>query len=78
VLTLIFEDPLDYDKIMEYDRISITGLNDIKPDKPVKCVLHHNNGPDDEEIYLQHSYNELQIEWFYAGSALNVLLSRKD
>jgi hypothetical protein len=53
VLTLIFEDPLDYDKIMEYDRISITGLNDIKPDKPVKCVLHHNNGPDDEEIYLQ-------------------------
>ena len=78
VLTLTFKDLLDYDKIMEYDRISITGLNDIKPGKTVKCVLHHNNGADDEEIYLQHSYNESQIEWFYAGSALNVLLSKKD
>ena len=77
VLTLTFKDPLDYDKVMEYDRISITGLKDIKPGKPVKGVLHHNNGID-EEIYLQHSYNESQIEWFYAGSALNVLLSRKD
>jgi len=77
VLTLTFKDPLDYDKVMEYDRISITGLKDIKPGKPVKGVLHHNNGID-EEIYLQHSYIESQIEWFYAGSALNVLLSRKD
>jgi aconitate hydratase len=80
VLTLTFKDPSDYDKIMEDDRISITGLNNIKPGKPVKCVLHHhnNNRTDEEEIYLQHSYNESQIEWFYAGSALNVLLSRKD
>ena len=77
VLTLTFKDPLDYDKVMEYDRISITGLKDIKPGKSVKGVLHHENGTD-EEIYLQHSYNESQIEWFYAGSALNVLLSRKD
>ena len=81
VLTLTFKDPLDYDKIMEDDRISITGLNNIKPGKPVKCILHHhhnNNNRTYEEIYLQHSYNESQIEWFYAGSALNVLLSRKD
>jgi aconitate hydratase len=81
VLTLTFKDPLDYDKIMEDDRISITGLNNIKPGKPVKCVLHHhhnNNNRTYEEIYLQHSYNESQIEWFYAGSALNVLLSMKD
>ena len=34
--------------------------------------MHHTNGDDQQEIYLQHSYNELQIEWFYAGSALNV------
>ena len=78
VLTLTFKDPLDYDKVMESDRISIIGLSDIKPSKPVKCVLHHTNGDDEQEIYLQHSYNELQIEWFYTGSALNVLLSRKD
>jgi aconitate hydratase len=77
VLTLTFKDPLDYDKVMEYDRISITGLKDIKPGKPVKGVLHHENGTD-EEIYLQHSYTKSQIEWFYAGSALNVLVSRKD
>jgi len=77
VLTLTFKDPLDYDKVIEYDRISIIGLNDIKPGKAVKCILHHNNGVN-EEIYLQHSYNESQIEWFYAGSALNVLLSRID
>src|SRR5919107_1469088 len=77
VLTVTFKDPLDYDKVKEYDRISITGLNDIKSGNPIKCVLHHNNGADDEEIYLQHSYNEIQIEWFYAGSALNVLLYRK-
>jgi aconitate hydratase len=82
VLTLTFKDPLDYDKIMEDDRISITGLNNIKPGKPVKCILHHhhnnNHNRTYKEIYLQHSYNESQIEWFYAGSALNVLLSRKD
>jgi aconitate hydratase len=66
---------------MEDDRISITGLNNIKPGKPVKCVLYHhhnNNNRTYEEIYLQHSYNESQIEWFYAGSALNVLPSMKD
>jgi aconitate hydratase len=46
----------------------------------VKCVLYHhnNNNRTYKEIYLQHSYNESQIEWFYAGSALNVLLSMKD
>jgi aconitate hydratase len=77
VLTLTFQNPSDYDKINEDDRLSITGLQDIRPAKPVKCFLHHSNGVD-EEIYLRHSYNEYQIEWFYAGSALNVLLSKKN
>jgi aconitate hydratase len=76
VLTLTFQNPSDYDKITEYDRISITGLQDIRPGRPLKCILHHSNGVD-EEIDLRHSYNEYQIEWFYAGSALNVLLSKK-
>jgi aconitate hydratase A / 2-methylisocitrate dehydratase len=77
VLTLTFQNSADYDKVSEDDRISITGVQAIRPGKPVKCFLHHSNGID-EEIDLRHSYNESQIEWFYSGSALNVLLSKKN
>ncbi len=72
VLALTFADPLDYSKILEDDRISIVGLNSLKPTKPVNCILHHVNGRD-EVISLVHSYNESQLEWFRAGSALNIL-----
>ena len=77
VLALTFTDPLDYSKIMEDDRISIIGLNNLKPTKSVKCILHHVDGRK-EEISLQHSYNESQLEWFRAGSALNVLHSKEE
>ncbi len=73
VLALTFEDPLDYDKIMEDDRISIIGLDKFAPNSAVNCILHHKDGI--EEITLHHSYNESQIEWFKAGSALNILRS---
>lgn len=73
VLALTFEDPLDYDKIMEDDRISIVGLDKFAPNSTVNCILHHKDGI--EEITLHHSYNESQIEWFKAGSALNILRS---
>lgn len=73
VLALTFEDPLDYDKIMEDDRISIIGLDKFAPSSAVNCILHHKDGI--EEITLHHSYNESQIEWFKAGSALNILRS---
>ena len=74
VLALTFADPLDYSKIMEDDRISIIGLNNLKPTKSVNCILYHVDGRE-EEISLQHSYNESQLEWFRAGSALNILHS---
>jgi aconitate hydratase len=74
VLALTFADLTDYSKIMEDDRISITGLNNIKPMKSVNCVLHHIDGRE-EEISLLHSYNESQLDWFRAGSALNMLHS---
>lgn len=77
VLALTFADPLDYSKIMEDDRISIIGLNSLKPTKPVKCILHHINGRE-EVISLLHSYNESQLEWFRAGSALNILHSKEE
>ena len=47
-------------------------LNKLEPTKQVKCVISHIDGSKDE-ILLNHSYNKSQIEWFKAGSALNVL-----
>jgi len=77
VLALTFGNPLDYSKIMEDDRISIIGLNSLKPTKPVNCILHHVNGRE-EVISLLHSYNESQLEWFKAGSALNIIHSKEE
>jgi len=74
VLAFTFADPSDYSKILEDDRISITGLNNLKPRKSVNCILYHVDGIE-EEISLRHSYNESQLEWFRAGSALNILHS---
>ncbi|KAG2472899.1 MAG: Aconitate hydratase [Nitrosopumilales archaeon] len=75
ILALTFENPVDYEKIKENDRISLLGLNDLKPSTPVQCIIQHNDGTK-EEIFLSHSYNKFQIEWFRAGSALNVLRSK--
>ena len=75
ILALTFSNPDDYDKIQEDDKISLLGLNDLETEKPVACVLFHNDGSKDE-ISLEHSYNNSQIEWFKAGSALNVLRNK--
>ncbi len=74
ILAMTFMDPSDYDKILEDDRISITGLAELKPKQSVSCTLHHSSVPD-EVIHLQHSYNDDQLKWFRAGSALNLLRS---
>jgi len=75
LLALTFSDKGDYDKIRETDKIDITGLNEFTPGKKVKLVLNHSDG-NKETIYANHSYNESQIEWFKAGSALNLIRSR--
>ncbi|MCV0373340.1 MAG: aconitate hydratase [Nitrosarchaeum sp.] len=75
ILALTFANPADYDKIQEDDRISLVGLNDLAPQQPVKCILTHSDNSQ-EEISLVHSYNHSQIEWFKAGSALNVLSNK--
>jgi aconitate hydratase A / 2-methylisocitrate dehydratase len=72
VLALTFANSSDYDKIRETDRISLIGLKDLKLGKPVNCIIHHEDGSK-EEISLKHSYNDFQIKWFQAGSALNIL-----
>ncbi|MCX8056770.1 MAG: aconitate hydratase [Ignavibacteria bacterium] len=72
ILALTFANPEDYDKIREDDRVSIVGLNEMAPNKPLKMIVKHSDGTTDE-IWLNHSYNENQIEWFKAGSALNLV-----
>ena len=72
ILALTFSNTDDYDKIQEDDSISLIGLNNLESQKPVTCIINHKDGKKDE-ILLDHSYNKSQIEWFKAGSALNVL-----
>ncbi len=72
VLPLTFADPADYDKIKADDRISIVGLADLTPGKPLTVIVHHADGSE-ESFQVNHSLNAEQIEWFKAGSALNLL-----
>ena len=74
ILALTFANPSDYDKIKESDTISIVSLANLEQEKPVKCIINHQDSK--EEILLNHSYNKFQIEWFRAGAALNVLRTR--
>jgi len=53
-------------------RISLTGLRALAPGRPVTATLHHADGTS-EEFSLNHTLNQEQIEWFKAGSALNLL-----
>ncbi len=75
VLALTFSNPDDYEKILEDDKISLKNLNELEPQKQVKCIISHTDG-NKEEISLNHSYNKSQIEWFKSGSALNVLRNK--
>lgn len=72
VLALTFANKDDYDKIREHDLISITGLKDFAPGKPLTLVLNHADTGEQESFLVNHTYNDLQIEWFKAGSALNM------
>lgn len=70
VLPLTFDNPADYDKIRPDDRISIIGLTSFAPGKPLSCLVKHKDGSTDK-FQLNHTFNEGQISWFRAGSALN-------
>jgi aconitate hydratase len=72
MLALTFRNPDDYNKIREDDRLSLFGLKDFKAGVPLKLLIKHSDG-NQEEIELNHSYNKAQIEWFKAGSALNLM-----
>jgi len=72
MLALTFANKEDYDKVQEDDSIDIVGLTAFAPGKPLTMVLHHQDGKQDQ-ITLNHTYNQQQIGWFKAGGALNVI-----
>jgi aconitate hydratase len=72
MLALTFQNKEDYSKIRENDKLSITGLKEFEAGKPLTILLNHANGTS-EKILANHTYNAAQIEWFKAGSALNMI-----
>ncbi len=72
MLALTFANPADYDKVQEDDRIDLLGLTEMAPGKPLTVRLHHSDGSMDE-FAVNHTFNENQIGWFVAGSALNLI-----
>ena len=74
MLAVTFKDKDDYDRIQEHDLLSVTGLQNFAPGRDLEVVVHHEDGTK-ESFAVQHTYNEQQIAWFHAGSALNNNLS---
>jgi len=72
ILALTFSNKDDYEKILERDRISILGLKNFASGKQFSVVLYHIDGSSDL-IKVKHTYNQAQIKWFKAGSALNLI-----
>ena len=77
VLALTFEDKADYAKIQEDDTFDISGLTTFSPGVPLALIAYHRDGSTDE-IVVNHTFNENQIEWFKAGSALNLISQQSD
>jgi aconitate hydratase len=72
MLGLTFVNEADYDKVQENDTIDIADLTSFAPEKQLTLVLRHANGTTDT-VKANHTYNAGQIEWFKAGSALNLM-----
>ena len=72
LLALTFANPNDYEKILEDDKVSLKELSDFCEKKPIQCIVEHIDGTSNE-ILLNHSYTNSQIEWFKSGSSMNVL-----
>jgi len=76
MLGLTFADKTDYDKIQEDDTFDFLDLNQFSPGKLLTLKICHSDGSTDE-ILCNHTYNDAQIEWFKAGSALNLISAQK-
>jgi aconitate hydratase len=75
LLALTFVDPADYERVRADDRIDLVGLASLAPGREMQCILHHADGSN-ETLWLMHSYSDVQLAWFRAGSALNVVPKR--
>ena len=75
MLPLTFADPKDYDKIKEDDKVDLL-ISSLSPEKQVKMIVKHSDGSKDE-VMLNQTFNAAQIEWFKAGSALNLIASKQ-
>jgi aconitate hydratase len=76
LLALTFQNPADYDRIREDDRLSLVGLKGMGPGKPVECRVKHADGTS-ETLRLNHTFSGPQLEWFRKGSALNLFHGAK-
>ncbi|MDQ6797840.1 MAG: aconitate hydratase, partial [Actinomycetota bacterium] len=75
VLPLVFADPGAYDQIVEGDLVSVLDLAELAPDRQVRCLLHHRDGTT-VEFACTHSLSPEHVDWFRAGSALNLIRRR--
>ena len=76
VLPLEFADPADYEKVQEKDRVSVLGLAELAPGKPLEVLFKHEDGSEDRAS-VTHTLNADQIGWWKAGSALNLLREKE-
>jgi aconitate hydratase len=76
MLALTFADKADYDKVLEDDTINFIDLKSFAPNKQLQVELVHKDGTKDV-ILANHTYNDQQIEWFKAGSALNLIKAKE-
>lgn len=76
MLAITFSSPQDYDKILEDDTFNFLDLDQFAPGKPITIELVHANG-NKENIIVNHTYNQTQIDWFKAGSALNLIKQKE-
>ena len=72
MLALTFSDKSDYDKIREDDTLSLIDLDRFSVGRGLILKLTHKDSSS-ESIVCDHTFNETQIEWFKAGSALNLI-----
>lgn len=72
MLALTFANEADYDKVQEDDTFDIADLQNFAPNQQITVIIHHKDGSTDT-ILTNHTYNKNQIEWFKAGSALNLI-----
>ena len=76
ILALTFADVSDYDKVQETDRVSLIGLAKLVPQAPVEMLIEHNDTTQ-TKVTLKHTMTAEQIEWFKAGSSLNLIRQQR-